>query len=436
MRTMPFSSFFRVCSLLLMISVCARDAWGQSLIPPNTHAVLKLETLIENMRSKHPSLLVARFHAAAEDSRSRQAGVLPDPAFSLTYQPLPILTAHGYQRTQWRLEQEFPYPGKRSLERRVANIGVRLADLEADALELDLVFEIKQAYHELYRIQEQEKLIGAFQEQLRAFEAAAAVQYEVGTGTQQAILKAQLEHNMLSTKRLGLDTQRQTVLATLSRLAEVDDERMLAGRVIIERPEISIEQAGLIELALAKRPEAEALRQAQVRADAQVALARKAFYPDLKVSLSYFDIGNAAFPGSANGRDAIMIGGGIKIPLWRDRLKAGVEAAEINQHRLRTRYQSLETALRTQIDEVVSRLGLQQEQLRLFQSTLIPQAETALEATLHAYATGRTDFLNLLDAQRLLFSLRMDYEETYKIHLNTIAQLDHTIGIVGFGSVE
>lgn len=67
--------------------------------------------------------------------------------------------------------------------------------------------------------------------------------------------------------------------------------------------------------------------------------------------------------------------------------------------------------------------------MELYKNVLIPQAETTLEATLSAYTTGGTDFLNLLDAERMLFMVHTGYEDIYTRQLKTIAMLEQVLGI-------
>ena len=84
----------------------------------------------------------------------------------------------------------------------------------------------------------------------------------------------------------------------------------------------------------------------------------------------------------------------------------------------------------------MDRAQRQQRRLDLFDRALIPQAETTLEATLSAYTTGRTDFLDLLDAERTLFNLRLDQTETYTRYLKTTAALERTLGVLWLDEIE
>ena len=141
-------------------------------------------------------------------------------------------------------------------------------------------------------------------------------------------------------------------------------------------------------------------------------------------------------PPTADGRDAFAIGASIKVPLQRGRLRARLEEARVRQVQVETRQEALETAFQTQIADLTSRLRQDTEQLTLYREALLPQAETTLQATLSAYTTGRTAFLDLLDAQRMLFSLRAGYEDTFARYLKGTAALERALGIPSLSELD
>ena len=425
----------RAILVALLLLPAIAHAKHRPLVPADT--LLSLDDLLTEVRVNNPSLRVSRLEAEAQATRSRQVSVLPDPSVTIGYQPYPLLTARGAQRSQWRIEQMAPYPGKLSLQGAIADLSAEVTGFEADTFEEDLLFETKQAYYELYRVQQQEQLILAFRDRLESFEEAAAAQYEVGTGMQQAILKAQLEKNTLARVQLELAERRRTAAETLARLLNRPTSDAFMAGIRVEAPPIPrLDKAALLEIALRERPEADALDAAARRADARIALARKQFMPDFGLNITWFDIGSADTPPTATGRDAVAIGATINVPIRRGSLRARLEEARVRRIQIEARREALETSFRTQIADLVSRLRGEAQQLALYREALIPQAETTLQATLGAYTTGRTDFLDLLDAERMLFSLRTGYEDTYARYLKTTAALERALGIRSLADID
>ncbi|MFQ5570494.1 MAG: TolC family protein [Rhodothermales bacterium] len=430
--------WFRMAGILLVfLGLSVSSALGQQPARSDTLQILDLPLLLAELGANNPSLQASRLGTEALGTRRRQVSALPDPMVMVAYQPFPVLTARGTQRTQWRVEQKIPYPGKLGLQGDIAALSADISGFETETFAQDLAFQLKQAYYELYRVQQQEALIHAFQDRLRDFEVAAATQYEVGRGMQQAILKAQLERNTLSKRALDLARQRRTVTEMLARLLDRPVAAEPEGGLQITPPLVpALDENTLFRIALQKRPEADALDVAAQRADTQVALARKQFLPDFGVSVTYFDIGAAEVPPSATGRDALALGVSVKVPLQRGRLRARLEESRLRRRQVEARREALETAFQTQIADLMSRLRQEQAQLDLFQDVLLHQAETTLAATLSAYTTGRTDFLNLLDAERMLFTLRTGYEDTLARYLKTTAALERALGVTSLTDID
>ena len=395
---------------------------------PADTTTLRLEGLLHEAAQGNPALRAARLCAEALSYEPEQAGALPDPTATLTYQPRPILTARGYQRTQWQVAQKIPFPGKRRLRSEIAALDAEVASAEAGVLGQDLAFGVSEAYYELYRTQEQARLIRSFQDQLEGFEEVAATRYEVGEGSQQAILKAQIERERLSLRLQQIAAERRSALEVLARLTERPGLDAPAAPIEARAPVVPPGEADLAT-ALEARPEAQALRRVEEQAERRIALARRAFWPDFTVSARYFDLGAADLSPAMTGRGALALSVGVKIPLWLGKQRARLEEAQVQQQRAEARLDALRLEIKTEMADLRSRLQRQERQLQLLAETLIPQAETALEATLSAYAAGRTDFLDLLDAERTLFQLQMEREATYARYLTTSARLARALGL-------
>lgn len=425
----------RAVLIALLLLPAIAHAKHRSRAPADT--LLRLDDLLTEARIHNPSLRASRLEAEALAARSRQASAFPDPSVMIGYQPYSILTARGAQRSQWRVEQPAPYPGKLRLQGVIAGLDAEVAGFEADAFEEDLLFEVRQAYYELYRVQRQEELILAFQARLENFEEAAAAQYEVGSGAQQAILKAQLEKNTLARSQLELAEHRRGAAETLARLLNRPASDAFMTRIRIEAPPMPrLDEAALLEIALRERPEVYALDAAARRADARIALARKQFRPDFALSVTYFDIASAPEPPTATERDAVSIGAAIRVPIQRGSLRARLEEARVRRIQTEARQEALETSLQTQIADLASRLRSESRQIALYREVLVPQAESALQATLVAYAAGGADFLDLLDAERMLFSLETGYEDAFARYLNMTAALERALGVRSLADLD
>ena len=390
--------------------------------------LLTLPDLLEEARDNYASLAALRLEAEARHSLAAQLGTWPDPTLAAGYQPLGVLTARGVQRSQWRLEQMIPYPGKLALRSEVAQHGARAAAHDAERLESEIRLQVKEAYYDLYRIQQHEARIRAFAAQLDAFEESASTAYAVGAGSQQAILRIQLERSRLRQRRIDLEAHRVQALETLARLCNWP---ALPVGARVQAPARILESLDVDSLALAApvtRPEFRSLAAAARGAQAAVDLAAREFRPDFGLSVTYYDIGRYDGLPLGSGRDAVALGLSVKLPVQRVRLRSRLEEARVRQSQVAARQRGLEASIRAQVQAALERWQLAREAQSLLEELLVPQAEAALEASLSAYAAGGSDFASLLDAKRMLFLLEIDRVDAGARVLATQAALEHALG--------
>ena len=337
---MTLASVVRI-ALLAGLAAAAPHARAQA---PDT---LRLDAVLGALYADNPTLQAARLDARALARRGDQVGALPDPTASVMVAPYPILTARGAQRSQWRVEQALPWPGTLALRERSADLGAAVAGAEAEVLALDLAFETRRAYYDLLHAEHVEAVLLAYRARLGAFAEAAAVRYEVGRGTQGAILQVQMERERIAERLHALAAHRTTALQTLARLADRPD--LVGAPVAVAPLAVPDSLDALIERALADRPEIRALDLDRQRAEAEVALAQKAFYPEIALGVTYTDIADRAAPVTADGRDALAFTVSARIPLNRDRLRARVEETRLRVAQVEAREEALATSLRTQV---------------------------------------------------------------------------------------
>jgi outer membrane protein TolC len=390
---------------------------------------LRLDSLLAAAARGNPSLQAARLRAAARAERGAQAGALSDPTVGGTAFPFPIVTARGEQRTQWRVQQSFPFPGTRSLRREVADLGADVARADAAALAQTLALRIRRAYYTLGRVQAHERAIRRFRADLEQFEQVAIAQYEVGEEGQSAVLKAQIERQRLTTRLEALAAERQSALQTLARLT---GQEALAQR----DPQVTVgalpePETGAPDQALARRPEADRLRRRIEQSEREIDLAKKEQWPDVTVGAQYVDIAAADLTPTMTGRDALALSVGVKVPLWRGKQEANIREAQLERRRAETQLADFRLEVRTRLADLRQQVERQRRQLTLLDETLLPKAETALETTLSGYRTGQADFLALLDAERTLFQLRLQRASVYTRLLTTQAEWERVAGRVG-----
>lgn len=406
-------SFLRCVAVLLLTGACLSAAGAQTA--PDTLA-LSLPDLLTAAWVHNPSLRAVRLNATALARHQRHFSALPEPEASVSYMP-GIVDAPFMPRSQWQVVQEIPYPGKRALRGEIAHLDAQRAGLETQAMEQDVVLALQMAYLDLYGLQEQQRLVALFRDDLRVFAEATVVRYEVGQEAQQAVLRLQLEQNALARTVLALETQQQEALNRLARLAGRPDLAAALAVRLLPPPPTPLPDV-LPDTLPSQRPEVQVRRTARDRAAREVAMARRDFYPDFMLGLGVVDMPAMTFGTHDGGSDAaafreraqlgLMVEAGVRIPLWRDRLRANLEAAQLHQAQAEAEEDALHADLLAELLTLRQQHALARRTLALYETTLLPQVEATREAALLAYTTGQVEFAALLEAERMRFDLHRE----------------------------
>lgn len=400
---------------------------------PSTPELLSLESLLNEVRESNPVLRAARLDADALATRPAQVSSLPDPTAGVSYRPLAVTGFDGVLPGQVTVQQMIPYPGKLRLAGEAARLNARMAGYETDELLLELEYQVKESYYELFLLQQHDHHIHSFQSELDDFEAAAAARYEVGAAPQQAILKAQLERAALTRMRLEFAAMRRMHLERIARLVNRPDLAASEDEIVVERTTLQPVSEIEPEKALDSRAEVMAMRTGISMADAEVAMAKKEYLPDFMIGAGIMDMMGPdarVMPVDNLGR-RLGIEFGVVIPLQRGRRDAALDEARLRRRAYEARLEAVQTEIETELNDLQNRLREDEKALALYRDMLMPQAETTLASTMSAYTTGQADFLDLLDSRRMLLDLDMEYEETYADYLKTRAQLERTLGVLG-----
>ena len=411
---------FRIFALLLLLA--SPDVAAQGV---DTLFVSDPAELVRVAIERNQDLKSLRFRTQQMEQSALQVGVLPDPTLGLVALPFPVFTARGAQRAQVQLSQSIPFPGKLELKEEAMEWAAKASYFSEETFKLDLIEQVRSMMVDIKLIRRQKSLIEQYQLLIRNFESVAETRYRVGKGSQQAILKAQLERNALSSRTSALDQSINSILRVLSTL--VDQPIALSPNINDEWDEVWLTK-GDVRMALESRTELKSLQAQSMRAESLEELAKKEWRPDFSVGMSYFNITNEPSPPGANGRDALAISFGLKIPIQRKRLNARLEESRLLQQEVNSRTYRMQRQVSEEISEYQKNISLLIEQRSLFESALIPQAQTTLESTISAYTTGETGFLDLLDAECMVFDLSWQLEVISARLEKQVISLERSLG--------
>ena len=357
-----------------------------------------------------------------------QAKSLPDPMLSYSFFGQSIETRLGPQRNKVSISQKFPYFGKLSIKGEIARKSALVLEERYNAVKLNIVLKVRNAFFSLFwfdraiRISQEEK------EVLQRLAKIAEIKYETGKVNQQDVLKAQLEISKVLDKILNLNQGRKAITAELNSLLNRPPGSYLGEVEEFELPDLKVGLEKLYEWAKEMRPE---MRQAQrfiEKNEESLKLAKKNYFPDFKIMFDYIDIRGGTTTNPEDGRNSWMASIGINLPIWRKKLRASEAEAAIKVEASRKSYKDVENETLSLVNELFFEVKTASEEINLYKYSLMPQAEQSLKASEIGYLTGKVDFLNLLDAERMVLLIKIGYFKTIADLGKSLAQLERVVG--------
>ncbi|GAB5404819.1 MAG: hypothetical protein Aurels2KO_30500 [Aureliella sp.] len=399
---------------------------------PNSLTGQPVEYFVSTALARHPKILAAQQRVAAASNVIPQAKALPDPTFNNTFWPLhdnAIQTAAGRVANQMSVNQMVPFPDKLKTKAVIASREVQIAQAEADAIAREITESVRLAYYEVWFATRAISIIEETKDLVADLTDVAEARYRSG-GSQQDVLRAQLETDRLDDQLITLAKQKlvaQADLATLLQqpvgiLPETTDE---IG--VTETPQ-QIEE--LIALAEQCNPKLRGLAWEIQRDRDKERLACLQQYPDFSVGLNWGLVSDNhdVLSPVANGNDQLSVSFGTTLPIWREKINAGIREAAHRRSSTTRRLEAERDELYGKIRRLIVQADALVEQRDIYEDRIIPRTEDTLKLSIADYRGKRTDFFTLIETYRELLMFETQLARIDATLAGTIAQLDRTVG--------
>lgn len=367
-----------------------------SVVPAN----LTLTEVVDRALRDNPQLTALRSTWDALRERPAQAGALPNPM--VTVGGMDAASGGSWPDTaekRYMVQQEFPWLGKRGLRADIAAKDAEIMRRELDALTREVVMQVKENYFQWYALQKVIATTRADQELLQRIEKIAETMYATGVRTQQDVLKAQSEITLLKQHLLDLEAQETTLQAKLNTLIDRRADAPLGTAVTPPDIECTTSVEDLFARAATNRPEVLAAQAQVKRYELEGKLMAKESLPDYRLGLEYRDLGQS--------EDMVMLTFSMDLPVWQSKNRAGVREADRMREASEAARANAERQSSLDVQDAAFRMQTARLSLDLYRKELIPQAEARFQASDADYRTGKSDFMDLLESQRFLLSVRV-----------------------------
>ncbi|GAB5444694.1 MAG: hypothetical protein Fues2KO_50430 [Fuerstiella sp.] len=392
----------------------------------------EVDFFVQVALERNPEIIAAQRAVNAQSYVIPQVTALDDPMLTDTFQPFDnhsIQTAAGRGPNSITLTQKLPWLSKLRVRGEVAEQDTKMALTRLAQAELKVIEDVKLAYHELAFNQEAIEIVEGDQKLLQQLLQFADARYRTGKTSQQDVLRAEVELEKLEDRLIALRRQQGMAQADLARALHTSPDAELIAAMDSEVPPVPQQVDALYEAAVRCRPELQEQLHAIIRNERKRELARLNYYPDFNVGLGWQEItGDDALSRVANGNDNVSMMIGVSLPVWRDKLNAGVREAESRTVESARRYDAARDDTMRMIRRYIVQAEALEQQIDLYQDSIIPKSEQTLRVSTADYRVSKVDFQQILDnwSDLLMFHLQV---VRFKASLNqTLASLERVIG--------
>ncbi|MGB0583134.1 MAG: TolC family protein, partial [Limisphaerales bacterium] len=117
--------------------------------------------------------------------------------------------------------------------------------------------------------------------------------------------------------------------------------------------------------------------------------------------------------------------------LWWKKLRSGVKEAEANNKAAIAQRENAENHLATRLKFAHFKYRDAERKIALYRDSLVPQALSALTVAQKAFEGGNADFLETVDAQRLLLEFQLQAERSAANREQRLAEIHMILGTGG-----
>ncbi|MBU0616939.1 MAG: TolC family protein [Planctomycetes bacterium] len=395
--------------------------------------------------AENPDIKAAEEIVRSKYARVPQVTALPDPVLMTKTLPEPVRTAEGDNYFILGIQQKLPVPGKLDHAGRATLAEARMASAELQKTRLRVIADVKRTYFRLYVVDKAIEISRASQELLRGLIDAVRAQVATGRRPQDDVLRAQVELSTLESRLIDLAQQRASAAAMLNRLLSRSPGTPVERPVDFDLRTVELELERLFEIAADSSPELKRLKR-QIERDREAAkLAKLAHWPDFTLGFEWMQIDpRGAFQPPPNpetgmrppaprlseeGSDNWAIVFGLNIPLWFEKIEAGVREARSRLLASQHQYASAQNRVYFELEDALARVRAQQELAELLDGTIIPQAQQTYEVSRATYTTGRGDFLAVVDNWQKWLAFTIQYHRALGELERSVADLEQALGL-------
>ncbi len=387
--------------------------WLLLLMPFTVHAQLAMKLSLREAvalaSENNPDVLSARREIDAAAGRVLQAGRIPNPELSVTFNETPSNLRFGDAGEQdVGLSQTIEFPGKRGSRIEFAEYGRTVAEHALTRIQVILASQVKNAYYRVLLTQEVMENLDFSIGLVSDFLKVVTDRYQAGSSSYVDVIRTKVEVTRLRNDLVGAERDLQVRLTELNILlgSAVDARFVLTDSMVYEPFMLSRDSVVSVyerQSLFLRIVEVEVYRSRSL-----LNLSQKSYLPDFTLVLA-----SQRRPGqiSPTGSDRYLgFQFGLSVPLWFwQEPKGEVQEAEAFVDISRVRLEAAQRLVRQRIANAYRNVTVAQKQVRVFETSLLNDTEDELRSGISAYQNNQINAIDLFDIYRTYRATKFEY---------------------------
>lgn len=393
-------------------------------------SVLTVEAAVREAIDHNLTLVAERYSVGVADARIVTAGLRPNPVLTVSAMlPTPQVFDNAVSPREQIAHVDVPIERGQKRERRldVARAAKSVAELQLLNTMRTIVLDVQSACVDV--VQARQNLALA-RESLDAFNALVQVNTErVRAGD---LSQVELSRSRLAALQFQNDVRQQQARLTVaqSRL------RTLLGRTAggpidvdgdLRRDATPVDRDAVRQIALAQRPDLEALRRDQARSTADVRLQMAQGTVDLTLS---GEVHHQLQPiPSPDGAGGLLYGLFVSAPLpFFNRNQGEIARARLEEKQAAARIAAYEMQVRNEVDAAYEAYTAARDVVGTIEAQMLARARDVRTTTEYSYRRGEASFVEFLDAVRAFNDTMQSYTAARADFARSLYTLDASAG--------
>ena len=379
--------------------------------------IYSLQEAIDQALQNNPKVLIGQREIESARGKKLQSSSPDQPELTFAWEGIP--SGQPLSRANERtisLEQNIEFPSKLLLRKGVANREIDIAMENLNRTKALITAEVKKAY---FRVSYQLKLVETLEFTLgllKQFQDATLVKYQSGYLPYFEVVRAKVEiaktqNEIIETKKELVSVKSEFNLLLGKKGSEEFELKDVPSYVPFEKskeqmvPELAQKNRTLKIAQLSREKESQSLK-----------LAQTSFIPDLRFSGGYVSETGEKFVPSFEV--------GFSLPLWWWKPKGAIQENRANLKIAEIREVAFDRIVKSEIEKAYELVKASEEQVLLFEKTLLREIDEELEAGISSYQYNQIDALGLLDIYRTNKTSKIEYHRALYNYLSALADLE------------